>query len=337
MRLRCLWLFLLFSFPLTAADELTELTKLAKQNDPQAQYQLAMAYQAGSSTPQNLNDAFYWFLQAAEQNYPAAMAQVASAYMTGQGVNKDAQQTQYWLTKLALSGNVRATATLAKWYEQHSSPIPALDLAELWYRVNSNQDSESEQGYSRLLEQKFNQQREKQLSSIESLDKVIDQDLSTPPTQPIPTANQAITSDWLLPLLTAVGLLLAIITVRITWRKPRNSVIASTTIDPETKIKEQQFIIKRQKQQLDQLFQECKRLQQNQANDLSGQKVAIAYAVMGFHPTQTPDVKAIKLRYKQLSKIYHPDLHGSDEEMKRLNSAVKIVIDSVNKSLQKQA
>ncbi|CSC93275.1 DnaJ domain [Vibrio cholerae] len=63
----------------------------------------------------------------------------------------------------------------------------------------------------------------------------------------------------------------------------------------------------------------------------------MAYALMGFHQNQRPDVKMIKLRYKQLSKIYHPDLHGSEEEMKRLNSAVKIVIDSVNKSLQKQA
>lgn len=49
----------------------------------------------------------------------------------------------------------------------------------------------------------------------------------------------------------------------------------------------------------------------------------MAYALMGFHQNQRPDVKMIKLRYKQLSKIYHPDLHGSEEEMKRLNSAVK--------------
>jgi len=37
------------------------------------------------------------------------------------------------------------------------------------------------------------------------------------------------------------------------------------------------------------------------------------------------------VRYKQLCKIYHPDLKGSDEEMKRLNSALKIILTSVNR------
>ncbi len=88
MRLRSLWLFLLFSLPLAAADDVTRLTQLAQEQNPQAQYQLALTYQTGSSTPQNLNEAFYWFLQSAELNHPPAMAQVANAYLTGQGVEK---------------------------------------------------------------------------------------------------------------------------------------------------------------------------------------------------------------------------------------------------------
>ncbi|TXY81024.1 J domain-containing protein [Vibrio cholerae] len=338
MRLRSLCLFLLFSLPLAAADDVTRLTQLAQEQNPQAQYQLALAYQTGSSTPQNLNEAFYWFLQSAELNHPPAMAQVANAYLTGQGVEKDPLQAQYWLIKLALAGNPQAGTTLAKWYEQHPTAIAALDLAEIWYRVNANQDPESEQGYARLLEQKFNQQRERQLNSIGQLDNLIDRDLARPASAlPVTKEAQTITSDWLLPTLVALILLLTIITIRMIWRRQRNHIVAVKHVDYEGKWKEQQFIIKRQKQQLDHLYQECKRLQQNQTSDLNGQKVAMAYALMGFHQNQRPDVKMIKLRYKQLSKIYHPDLHGSEEEMKRLNSAVKIVIDSVNKSLQKQA
>lgn len=79
---------LLFSLPLAAADDVTRLTQLAQEQNPQAQYQLALTYQTGSSTPQNLNEAFYWFLQSAELNHPPAMAQVANAYLTGQGVEK---------------------------------------------------------------------------------------------------------------------------------------------------------------------------------------------------------------------------------------------------------
>lgn len=52
---------LLFSLPLAAADDVTRLTQLAQEQNPQAQYQLALTYQTGSSTPQNLNEAFYWF------------------------------------------------------------------------------------------------------------------------------------------------------------------------------------------------------------------------------------------------------------------------------------
>lgn len=337
MRFRNLWLILLFSFPLAAADGITELINLAKEREPQAQFQLAIAYQSGTSVPQNLNEAFYWFLQAAEQNHPAAIAQVANAFITGQGVEKDALQAQYWLIKLALTGNAQASTTLAKWYEQHSTPIEPLDLAEIWYRVNANHDSAAEQGYARLLEQKFNQQREKQINSIDQLDKVIDQDLSKPPTLPTPKTEQALNSDWILPTLTTVVILLAIIVIRMIWRRVYKTAHPSSGLDYEAKWKEQQFIIKRQKQQLDHLYLECKRLQQNQSTDLDGHKVAIAFSLMGFHQNQPLDVKTIKLRYKQLSKIYHPDLHGSDEEMKRLNSAVKIVMDVVNKLLQKQA
>lgn len=335
MRFRSLWLFLLFSFPLAANDDLSDLIKLAKEHDPQAQYQLAIAYQSGTSVPQNLNEAFYWFLQAAEQNHSAAMAQVANAFMTGQGIEKDALQTQYWLIKLALTGNPQASTTLARWYEQHSTPISPLDLAEIWYRINASHDSTAEQGYARLLEQKFNQQRERQLNNIEQLDKLIDQDLNHPSLLPTSKSEQAITSDWLLPMLITLITLLAIIVVRMVWHRVYKTTVYEAGLNYNDKWKEQQFIIKRQKQQLDHLYQECKRLQQSQNVDFEGHKIAIAYSLMGFHHNQPLDVKTIKLRYKQLSKIYHPDLHGSEEEMKRLNSAVKVVIESVNKKLQK--
>ncbi|MDF5305812.1 DnaJ domain-containing protein, partial [Vibrio parahaemolyticus] len=42
--------------------------------------------------------------------------------------------------------------------------------------------------------------------------------------------------------------------------------------------------------------------------------------------------QAVKLRYRQLSKLYHPDTRGSEEEMKRLNQAFKIISQNVTKS-----
>ncbi|MGT0150176.1 DnaJ domain-containing protein [Vibrio metschnikovii] len=58
---------------------------------------------------------------------------------------------------------------------------------------------------------------------------------------------------------------------------------------------------------------------------------SLACALLGFHPHRLPDEKIIKQRYKQLSKIYHPDLQGSEEEMKRLNGAMKIINQRLTK------
>lgn len=51
----------------------------------------------------------------------------------------------------------------------------------------------------------------------------------------------------------------------------------------------------------------------------------MACAVFGYSPEQIPNQTAIKRRFRQLSKIYHPDSGGADQEMKRLNQALKII------------
>ncbi|MGL5431073.1 MAG: molecular chaperone DnaJ [Vibrio sp.] len=335
MSLRRLWLCLLLSCPL-AANELSELISLANTQNPQAQYQLALAYQTGHSVTQNQHEAFYWFLQAAEQQHPAAMAQVANSYMTGQGVEPDALQTQYWLTQLALSGNIRATTTLAAWYQQQTAPISTFDLAEIWYRVHAKQDPQAEQGYADLLEQKFNQQREKQLNSIAQFDQLIDQDLSSPATTHEPTNQQDTQTNWWPFTLSILSLLMmALIIVLHRHWPPRHRRLAAPDRELHTQLQAQQLTIKRQKQQLDQLLQTCQRLQQ-QSYNADQQKMVMALAQMGFEPTQSLDIKSVKLRYKQLSKIYHPDLGGSEQEMKRLNGAVKMVINSLHHPQIKQ-
>ncbi|MEF1291946.1 DnaJ domain-containing protein, partial [Vibrio sp. M260118] len=59
--------------------------------------------------------------------------------------------------------------------------------------------------------------------------------------------------------------------------------------------------------------------------------ITLACALFGFNPSKIPDEKQIKARYKQLCKVYHPDLKGSEEEMKRLNQALKVILAHVNK------
>lgn len=50
------------------------------------------------------------------------------------------------------------------------------------------------------------------------------------------------------------------------------------------------------------------------------------YEVLGISRQATDE--EVKRRYKQLSKVWHPDLQGGDEEaMKRLNTAYKEICD----------
>ncbi|WP_407702388.1 DnaJ domain-containing protein [Vibrio algarum] len=61
----------------------------------------------------------------------------------------------------------------------------------------------------------------------------------------------------------------------------------------------------------------------------------MACAVLGYNPSRLPSEKEIKLRYKKLCRVYHPDANGSDEEMKRLNGAVKVISSYLKQTQRK--
>ena len=65
-------------------------------------------------------------------------------------------------------------------------------------------------------------------------------------------------------------------------------------------------------------------LQKNQKQSQENH-FALACALLGYRPGKLPDERALKARYKKLCRVYHPDADGSDEDMKRLNAAVKLV------------
>ncbi|WP_154115681.1 J domain-containing protein [Vibrio cincinnatiensis] len=94
---------------------------------------------------------------------------------------------------------------------------------------------------------------------------------------------------------------------------------------------EQARIIQQQKRQLEKLYRELTRRQQQQNHQQHEQQWIVACALFGFSPDQLPNEQAIKARYKQLSKIYHPDAQGSDEEMKHLNHSLNLILQKRNK------
>ncbi|MBL4280834.1 J domain-containing protein [Vibrio fluvialis] len=319
---------------LSAQADLSELIAQANQGDRNAQYQLAIDYQSGQNTPVSQDDAFYWFQQAAESGHPAAMIQLANTYLSGSGTEKDIDKALLWLTKAFATGNQDAAIQIGQLYESlNRSPAPQT-MAEIWYHTVAGSNPKAEQLYTQKLEQKFNQQRARQVSSIEQLESTIDQSATSqePTATTSHTQNQteSLMSDYLFIIL-FVLIIVALLSVYRYVKQTRRQQSTQEQEKLTTQLNEQSGMVKQQKRQLDKLYRELKKLQSTQATQRQDHKLALACAMFGFHPSQLPDERNVKIRYKQLSKIYHPDMKGSEEEMKRLNGALKIIISYVNK------
>jgi hypothetical protein len=133
---------------------------------------------------------------------------------------------------------------------------------------------------------------------------------------------------------TALALLIVIVSIGSTLVISRKrEILKSSDLGTqkqvlETQLSEKNRTIKQQKRQLQTMFNELKK----QKGQKSSNNLQLACALFGYTPSSIPNQKSIKVRYKQLSKIYHPDGQGCDEEMKRLNSALKTILQSVTKS-----
>ncbi len=235
------------------------------------------------------------------------------------------KESHYWLIRAAMQGNGKAAVLLGNLFESiDSKSFHSLSIAENWYLAGSNNDiAEAELGYSRVLEAQFNNRKSKQLSSITALDDQIDQDIQQSITSAAESTNHnknRINSDIIVTFL----ILFSVVTYgSIRRRITRRQGVKKTQLDNQLhyqnkKIKTLQRHLTAAHSQLKQNQIEIKKTNVDQGTML-------ACAVLGYHPNHLPNEKEIKLRYKKLSRIYHPDANGSDEEMKRLNSAIKVI------------
>ena len=350
--MRILPFILLFFSVFSFAANIDDLITQAESNDPQAQLQLAKQYTQGIDVEVSLEDAFYWYQQAAEAGNTQAQIELADAYRFGRGVKQDLENAIYWLTSAAVENNTEAQYQLGQLYEQLEQQPNSLDLAQLWYEKASLNNPEAEIAYSRLLEQQFNNRRAKQVAAIGQLEVAFDDSEIKVSTQAKSLANsQKQRSEFVYGLIGMIVLCLAIIAWLFKTQRSLKHASSSTQSDSqrqsvklERELKRKDDTIRQQKKQLETMFRHIKKLQ---AGTKQGQTappraapakpatkespLSLACALFGFKPDAIPEEKQIKVRYKQLSKIYHPDLKGSDEEMKRLNQALKIILKQVNK------
>jgi len=117
--LRFFWIFVLIGGCASAgpATRISDLQTRASQGDPESQFQLAVAYDQGLGTPQNLGEAVKWYTSAAELGHPEAQNSIGSLYQAGEGLPQSDEQAVVWYRKSADQGNATAKNNLAYMYD----------------------------------------------------------------------------------------------------------------------------------------------------------------------------------------------------------------------------
>lgn len=94
------------------------LQPLAENGEPEAQYRLAVQYQAGLGVVQNPLQAYHWMRAAAEQDHDLALHGLGIMYLYGECVEKNEREAARWLQRAADQGLPGSMAALADMYEQ---------------------------------------------------------------------------------------------------------------------------------------------------------------------------------------------------------------------------
>jgi uncharacterized protein len=102
---------------LASALDVSELRSKAEQGDASAQYELAMAYDAGQGVQRDLQQAAHWCSKAAEQGHAAAQNCIGSMHQFGDGVPLDEAAAAVWYEKAAAQNYGEAYTNLGYLYD----------------------------------------------------------------------------------------------------------------------------------------------------------------------------------------------------------------------------
>ncbi|TFH90938.1 J domain-containing protein [Vibrio ouci] len=343
--MRTLSLLLLFLSSSCLGQSIEELIQSAQSQNVQAQLELANRYSTGDQVEQSQSEAFYWYQQAAQNGNSTAASALGHAYLSGEGTKSDTENAIFWLSQAASNGNSDAARLLGKLYEDLKQSPDTLDLAELWYQEASRTNPQAEEDYARVLEAQFNARRAKQVAAIDQLEVAFDTtDIEVSPKAQSIANSQDAQNMTLYGILALLGT--SLLVIGWLFRRNQRLSLSSTELDDEAKrkqiklereLKRKDELLKQQKRQLETLYRHIKKQQAATPKAPSADStpkdkpLTLACALFGYSPNAIPDEKQVKARYKQLSKIYHPDLKGSDAEMKRLNQALKLILKVINK------
>lgn len=313
----CAW----FSAP--AWSSLSHLEQQAALNNADAQYQFGLAYETGEGVKRDLSKAAYWYQQASENNHLAATFNYAQALEFGRGVQANPAKALLLYTKLAVNGDVTALGKVAKLYQQGSPEIADEDQAVLWYSLAKEASDSYQDAYEEALQAQYNAQQLRQIEALKQQEQANQQNMDSPNTATSPEGSSGF-SGWLhLVYALVIVALLALVLYRhrqaqaLEQNQTNSTKQQNNTEQLQSQLTKQQLYIQQLQRQL-KLANEQKR----SAAATPTSALRDAYLRFGLDPNQPLSAKQLKTRYKQLSRVYHPDAQGSEEEMKQLNLAL---------------
>jgi uncharacterized protein len=322
------------------AEGINELKQKAINHDPLAQYELAIHYQTGDQVEKSLAQAKYWFEQAAENGNVMAQSALVKTLLDHAPSHQDIFDALYWLTLQAVNGNQSTPFKLGQLFEHYGKEITPTSQAIVWYRLSSHHSKLGKEKYSELLEKQFNDTRLKQIDQLKQLNNTFDDNNSSASHLETATTNQwaGISTD-IMTISGLIALVLLIVTAALIWKKRRN-LVRNSQIEEQQTLKKQlnlsEYQVKKLRQKLVTITTQYKKLQQTStsstfaspsSDENKNQKtLATACTLFGCTPSLIPEEKVIKQRYRQLSKIYHPDTGGNSAAMTQLNQSFKLLI-----------
>jgi uncharacterized protein len=118
----------------------TEATKLAKNNDPDAEYRLAHMYASGNGVDGNKKQSLVWLERAAEHGSVDAQFEFGNALREGSGVVQDYERAAKWLQLAAEHGNADAQYALGQMYRAGIGLPPDNARAYMWFNLAAAQE-----------------------------------------------------------------------------------------------------------------------------------------------------------------------------------------------------
>lgn len=121
------------------------LNKAAKQDNPNAAYQLGYIYSSEKyniideqKANENYKKACLEYEKAEEENSNVtAESRLGKMYLNGYGVEKDIQKAVIWLKKATLNGSASSAYTLAKLYENGEGVEKNIEEAYSYYQISA--------------------------------------------------------------------------------------------------------------------------------------------------------------------------------------------------------